>query len=559
MASDVASAVSEGKAVEDENMQPIHPPYSLQTVVGMVVNSGLPASRHLAVAPSNEKIQIIDPPSARVAQFPPVGQRSWLGRDYRYHGRFINSFESYTKIDWSMPERQAIADTAISCLRQSGTIEPTTVQSRKKEVDCFLSNVEALRNPVMTMYQLMTCIKSRNRLDLEQAAGAVVAALVNDGRMEDACTLVKELSGVLAVSDMSTTELELQACRQTAAKSHAAALSHASQKLYDWSRKAKGAADQMDPGLPTSAKDLVLMLMRVRRVAPSNRCLLIPAWLFEEAGIDPPSHHSAFLDWLHTHLDKKSKRLGDLNGARYPTKDPEADSLVLSRKLFRAIQKRVNALFQFWKPEKRLRRDIHVIENRVIYATDWVNRQLRETSDAALVAHWFFQYQRRLQLKVVSDSQWTKFLAKGEGKTLYQNNLSLKSTFEVKLEEIASKSGADAMGAGDDTLQLIDHVCLLMKTYVDVYGGGNKGNLVFKKGIGGGSGRGPVDEYNLLCDILQTLKEKAKNENLEKLPGPVYKFLAKDIMHWNNAWEDDAFACGKIHGWEAWVVERGLL
>jgi len=106
---------------------------------------------------------------------------------------------------------------------------------------------------------------------------------------------------------------------------------------------------------------------------------------------------------------------------------------------------------------------------------------------------------------------------------------------------------------------LIDETCLLMKEYVDVYGAGNTQNLTFKKGVRGGSGRGPVDEYNLLCDVLARLRGRARDEGITDYPGPTFKFLAKDIMSWNNAWADDAFANGRKAGWEDWVVKRGLV
>jgi hypothetical protein len=123
------------------------------------------------------------------------------------------------------------------------------------------------------------------------------------------------------------------------------------------------------------------------------------------------------------------------------------------------------------------------------------------------------------------------------------------------LADIAGLSTAETL---EDILALLDQTCLLMKRYVDVYAQGFKENLVFQKGKTGGSGRGTVDEYNLLCDILNQLKDRAKTEGINPIPGPVYKFLAKDIMHWNNAWEDDAFASGKVHGWELYLIERGL-
>lgn len=94
-----------------------------------------------------------------------------------------------------------------------------------------------------------------------------------------------------------------------------------------------------------------------------------------------------------------------------------------------------------------------------------------------------------------------------------------------------------------------------METYVKIYGKDDRHNLVFVRSVQGGSGRGAVDDYNLLCDILNTLCGKAKEDGLE-MPGPVRKLLAKDIMAWNYAFDDDAFAGGRVPGWETWLAER---
>ena len=69
--------------------------------------------------------------------------------------------------------------------------------------------------------------------------------------------------------------------------------------------------------------------------------------------------------------------------------------------------------------------------------------------------------------------------------------------------------------------------CLLTKEYVDVY--------------------------------CQGQRQNAKNQGLNEVPGLVHKFLARDLMHWNNAWGNDAFADGKIPDWEVWLRERSLL
>ena len=101
-----------------------------------------------------------------------------------------------------------------------------------------------------------------------------------------------------------------------------------------------------------------------------------------------------------------------------------------------------------------------------------------------------------------------------------------------------------------------------MEEYVRLYGDGDSSNLRFSHGQRGGSGRGPVDEYNKLCDILRALREKAGGEGKEVRLGPVRKFLAKDILYWNQAWGDDAFAEGFEPGWVGWLERRrkgGLL
>jgi hypothetical protein len=180
--------------------------------------------------------------------------------------------------------------------------------------------------------------------------------------------------------------------------------------------------------------------------------------------------------------------------------------------------------------------------------------------DVALLSHYFFASQRKLQRKVVSTLDGRSFLAKGEGRKLYQNNLAIKSMFESVLLDIAESShnGVIVATGSDNTLPLIDQTCCMMKEYVDLYGEGNKKNLVFKKGQSGGSGRGPVDEYNLLCDVLSSLRHQAEEEGQTKLPGFNKKFLAKDIMQWEDSWEDDAFAGDEKAAWEDWLDLRGL-
>lgn len=151
----------------------------------------------------------------------------------------------------------------------------------------------------------------------------------------------------------------------------------------------------------------------------------------------------------------------------------------------------------------------------------------------ALIAHYFFLSQRKLQQKVVSDFSWTAFLGKGQGAILFQNNLNTKPSPEHVLAEIAGFSVTPEKN-GQGVMGNIKQTRLLMKEYVDVYGQGQR-------------------------ESVHQLKEDAKGQGLSELPDPVHKFLAKDIMHWNNTLGDDAFANGKIPGWEVWLRERSLL
>ena len=136
---------------------------------------------------------------------------------------------------------------------------------------------------------------------------------------------------------------------------------------------------------------------------------------------------------------------------------------------------------------------------------------------------------------------------------LYQNNPGILSTFEEKLSGLCGQTGIPVAEA--DIEHRIDQCCLLMEEYVSNYGNGDRNDLQFLPDMPGGSGRGDVDQYNLLCDILGKLRRAAFTAGLEA-PGSAHKFLAKDIMVWNDSFADDAFACGKVPGWEVWLARR---
>ncbi|KAI9138452.1 hypothetical protein BKA69DRAFT_1091846 [Paraphysoderma sedebokerense] len=146
------------------------------------------------------------------------------------------------------------------------------------------------------------------------------------------------------------------------------------------------------------------------------------------------------------------------------------------------------------------------------------------------------------------------------------------------LEALTTVS-TDSSGSSK-VLRLIDECCLLMEKYVSMNGNGRWSNLRFKKHMSGGSGRGPVDDYNLLCDILSNLRRRyyeskilegddpivandsdaakaLKHRYDNELPGAVYKFLAKDIMTFNHSWQDDAFGDPeRVPGWYQYLKSR---
>jgi hypothetical protein len=255
--------------------------------------------------------------------------------------------------------------------------------------------------------------------------------------------------------------------------------------------------------------------------------------MFEEAGVEPPVWMKEFYT-AQTAWHEQGRLTKGLTGRLFPEHRVADDSVILSRNVYR-----------FWKPEVRLQKEIKDLEDQVLYASSWIDEWLGETKDVAQVAFWFFSFQRRLQRKVVSDFAGTAFLAKTEGRTLYQNNLAVRSGFENLLAKMAGQSGTDTPVIGDSTLALIDRTCLLMKRYVYVYGQGKKENLVFRKGASGGSGRGPVDEYNLLCDILEQLKDRAKDEGIEMS-------LVQCISFWRRI-SCIGIMLGKIPGWKLWL------
>jgi pentatricopeptide repeat protein len=463
----------------------------------------------------------------------------------------VTSFAEYTETDWPT----TLSDLAVECIKHQRT--PTSAQLVGSQgmtdiLETISANINACRDPTIDVNRLISFIRLRTRLNLEQAAAAVVSAFVAEGRIDDAARLLHEMRGVLGAAQCWLPDLWVL---QNRVRGEVQAFEGLARKTAEWCAKAGVSVP-----LPGTYTALVPLLLRIRRARPNDRSkgLYVPEWMIKKAGIEAPEYLKKF--WAEMRGTGAPDRA--VLQAVWPTVDKQSGSeepIVFSKKMFNVMQRCLFHKFHFWDPKQVLAHEVRDMESEVLFTESWIKGRLRESEDVAQIAFWFFSFIRRFQLKVVSNISWNRFLGKGEGQEFYQNNIRIMSTFEAVLADIAGQSGRDTLATGDDTLKQIDRTCMLMKNYVDVYGAGRKERLVFTRGVRGGSGRGNVDLYNLLCDILVELRNRGKDEGIEKLPGKVYKFLAKDIMHWHNAWADDAFAGDKVHGWELWIVERKLV
>jgi len=485
-------------------------PYTLITNLGMVLRNGCPSFRDFP-----DRTPLLTPAVRQLHKLPNIQSFQDMV-SYKPSALLINAATTY------------LQDQSVSREYSAGSYSDRKLTMFASNLDAFIADV--------SRDDLKGYIRSRTRFDLEQAAAVVVSAFMKEGRVDDAVSLVENLGKVMTTSSMWI-DPNVPVVKPDGPFVNPASLARKLQQ--------SAASRQVHIPLANNFYDLLLQLMRVRRSKPNDRCLYIPQWLFEETGIKPPNHFS-----------------GQFQNIRIsPVKQKDDESIMLSRKHFRSVQRQIFHIYQYWKPEKQLRKSIKELEDKVLFAGSWIQKRVFDLDDVAVLAHYFFYTQRRLQRKVVSDYSGHVFLKEGNSMTLFQNNITKKSTFEDVLLGIAESNEegvAVAMGS-EDTLGLIDETCLLMKAYVDIYGRGRTENLVFKQGVRGGKVRGPVDEYNLLCTVLTHLRGQAKDEGNVDVPGQTKKFLAKDIMHWNNQWENDAFASGEKAGWEDWLRKRGLV
>lgn len=274
------------------------------------------------------------------------------------------------------------------------------------------------------------------------------------------------------------------------------------------------------------------------------------------------NQHLAFKKTLLDKLDEHEKSVWAESWRNAPQTRFDISSsdntYVVSKNNFRRLQCMIYSLEGNTTPTGQFVKEVTKIEHQVRHSEAQM-AALESTTDMVALAFSFMALQRRLQLKVVSNYQWTAFLKKGQGSELIQNRPDLVTSFEQVLAANATDNEAlravrppinDELSSSptqnDELKQLVRLICEQMRKYVDVFGQGKFENLCYRQGTSGGSGRGPVDAYNLLVYLLGEVKTRSHGQIEVK---PCYKFLAKDIMAWNNAWNDDAFASNRIPGW----------
>ena len=153
-------------------MESVHLSHTLQAWVGMVLNNGLPPDPASTSSRTSLLVAIVTP-NLRFAR--------------------ISSFTDFTVYE----PPPAIVNTAIECLSQVCSLPPAYTDNHNPDLACCAANIDACRfGP--SKDHLKTYIRKRARLDLEQAAAAVVSSFLQDGRMSNGLRLAAQLGAILS-------------------------------------------------------------------------------------------------------------------------------------------------------------------------------------------------------------------------------------------------------------------------------------------------------------------------------------------------------------------------
>ncbi|KAJ5708091.1 hypothetical protein N7488_007892 [Penicillium malachiteum] len=210
-----------------------------------------------------------------------------------------------------------------------------------------------------------------------------------------------------------------------------------------------------------------------------DRYVYIPLWMFKGSGTEPSEHLRKFLDAQH------SKGIS----WEYPSYPPRDNVIILSKKTFRVLQSRIFELFRFWKPECQLQREASNLEREALFPMEWIKQNVLSTDNIVHLCQCFFHCQRQAKKKVLSTVHWWALVRRWEGKDLYQNDTKLQSTFERVLADIAAEqttfdtkiiTETEFLETPERVASLDEQACLLMRNYVNIYGTGNRNNLIMK-------------------------------------------------------------------------------
>ena len=477
-----------------------------------------------------------------------------------------------------------IVRTLSQCITRRALVLPHRFSRYKSLLSRVMCNVYACTRADTTADVLKDFIRRNKRIDIEQAVGLVISLLNKTPKhhplihqlLVDRSTLLLDSHMWMTVNDFPDT---------------LTANEHKLDRFRD--KFNRYYAEQIKPESVQNLNKMRILLDLLRRIRHSKskkankceRCLRIPVIVYEYLGMIRP----------------ESDSYTDVSGSWWPERDNmDIDPIYVGRRKFN----RLNRLLKTLLPRQgrfevgaEIREKMKKLKEKMKCGN---LAAINGTGDVLSLCYSFITFQRKCQPKIVSNAQSNSFLKKGQNNVWFQNDPRTMSSFENTLVDAALAANnrnvldlqtltavttpRQVFGRKEDTMHFrwgwqdcvrcIDETALLMEEYVVVHGGGSFDNLCFQQGVHGGS-RGPVDDYNLLCDILRSNIDRYKdavrhfednNEQANKhelmnlitanLPLKNYKFLAKDILHWNNAWKDDAFADGKRPDWVKWLEFR---
>ena len=364
-------------------------------------------------------------------------------------------------------------------------------------------NFQACAQPV-TKDELINYIRHAKRLDTEQAAAMAIAyidrALPHNGDLTDQseidedfemvedddsfekrpddrnATLLDDLINDPSIGSMLTDTYMWRADSdyELVENSRDAGKARKLRKV----QKLLAESSNEQTGQVTITRTTLQTIRRRRPKLDNFQRLAIPEEYLPDRNVEPKVHEN----WTHFYGH---------NQTPLPNGETSTPTVIPKRK-FRKIQR---LLYHLNGAQDETSVYIRSVDT-LIRSAGLLNPQriaaLERSQDPAAIAYSFIAAQRRRQLTVVSDHQWSRFLVKGEGKLILQNRPDVLTSFEdclvrastdlVALSAVACPKGVrDHFSNADDVKDRTKRVCEKMEEYVRIFGGGKTENLVFRK------------------------------------------------------------------------------